>query len=540
MNKFYRMAVTNIGEKGDTDIFPFPIEKYLFQDKKTEILRILEQMDKNFDNIIQVEPIDCIKTSVPNNYRGFRWATMIDPLWNAFYLGEVLKISEQIDSKRIPAGQECVFSYRLKYERKTGLLFDQNYNYKAFNKAANKLAEQHKYIINFDIADFYNSISHEKLRDVLLNNVKADGSAVNRIMEIISKIAGQGETYSLPIGGNASRILAESYLIPADRYMTENKIRFCRFVDDYYVFAKSLNEAYTLLNNCADYFRRNLGLSFQKSKTSVMSKSDFMTHSKAVDEEVGKEKDPVKASILSLKLGIDKYQEMGNEELRGFRDKINGSELVRLLKMECKKTEINPMFSKQMVNAVQILDDKDKSAAFAALSENFEKLYPIFPVIMRKAFHNLNYCSAQVKKTFYAKLMELFDKNSYIIQTDNNAAYALRLLSLNNSRDAKRIINDAYKKTHLKSKAPSDMVKMNAFYSMTNLRNVSWILERLNEFPKLSSWERRAASAALAFAGPKANRWSRTHENQLSKIELLTWKWVSEKLSSNPNWRLPL
>ncbi len=71
MNKYYRMAVTNIGEKGDTDIFPFPIEKYLFQDKKTEILRILEQMDKDYDHIIQVEPIDCIKTSVPNNYRGF-------------------------------------------------------------------------------------------------------------------------------------------------------------------------------------------------------------------------------------------------------------------------------------------------------------------------------------------------------------------------------------------------------------------------------------------------------------------------------------
>ena len=465
---------------------------------------------------------------------------MIDPLWNAFYLGEVLKISDQIDRKRIPAKQECVFSYRLKYERKTGLLFDQNYNYKAFNKTANRLAEQYKYIINFDIADFYNSISHERLRDVLLKDVKADGFVVKRIMEIISKISGEGETYSLPIGGNASRILAEAYLVPADRFMTENKIRFCRFVDDYYVFANSLNDAYTLLNKCADYFRRNLGLSFQKSKTSVMSKSDFLAHSKAVDEEIEKEKDPAKASIMSLKLGIDKYQEMGNEELRGFRDKINGSELVRLLKMECKKTEINPMFSKQLVNAVQILDDKDKSAAFAALSENFEKLYPIFPVIMRKAFHNLNYCNSRVKKVFYSKLMELFEKKSYIIQTENNAAYALRLLSLNNSGHVVSLISSVYKRNHLSGRTLSDMVRLNAFYSMTNLRNVPWILDRLKGFPSLSSWERRAAAAAAAFTGSKGKTWITANQYHFTSIEKLSWKWASEKLASNPNWRLPL
>ena len=40
MNDFYKMAVSNISKRGDTDIFPFPIENALFYDKPEDIINI--------------------------------------------------------------------------------------------------------------------------------------------------------------------------------------------------------------------------------------------------------------------------------------------------------------------------------------------------------------------------------------------------------------------------------------------------------------------------------------------------------------------
>jgi len=540
MNEFYRMAVRNIAEKGDTDIFPFPVERYLFQDRQKEILRILSDMDSNYESLIQASPIDCIKACVPHNYRGFRWATMIDPLWNAFFLGEVLKISSQIENMRIPVKEKCVFSYRLKYDKQTGLLFDPKVSFKSYTETSEKMAEKCSFIINFDISNFYNCINHERLKEILLDDVKADSNEVARIMELISGISGKGVKFGLPIGGNASRILAEAYLIRSDNFMKENGIRFCRFVDDFYVYADSRNDAFSILNRCADFFQRYLELTFQKSKTSIMSKKDFRAHSESVLDEIKRENDPARASILSFKRGVDKYLEMGNEEMRDLRGRINGSELVTLLKLECTKTEINQTFSKQLVNAVQVIDRKNQSLAFEVLSENFDKLYPVFPVIMRRAYYNLPYCSIKAKKAFFSKLAELFGKNSYIVQTANNASYALRVLSKYDNRHSIKIIDKVYSGNSEGNPEHFNLVKANAIYAMTNLGNIPWLRERLENFRNLSSWERRAIAASTALLEEKGKQHTGKHFSSSSLVENLMAEWAYEKLSLNPDWRLPL
>ncbi len=540
MSEFYKMAVHNIAEKGDTDIFPFPIERYLFQDKQKEILRFLSDMDTNYDTLINTGTIDCIKACIPHNYRGFRWATMIDPLWNAFFLAEVLKISRQIENKRIPVKEKSVFSYRLKYDKSTGLIFDPAVSFQSYTQTSEKMAEKCSFVINFDLANFYNCINHERLREILLDDIGADPETAGRIMTLISRFSGGGEAFGLPIGGNASRILAEAYLIRSDNFMKENGIKFCRFVDDYYVYAGSRNDAFSILNRCADFFQRYLGLTFQKSKTSIMSKKDFKAHSESVLEEIRKENDPARASILSFKRGADKYLEMGNEEMRDLRGRINGSELVSLLRLECTKTEINQTFSKQIVNAVQVIDKKNQSLAFEVLAENFDKLYPVFPVIMRRAYYNLPYCSIKARKAFYKKLAELFDKNSYIIQTANNASFALRVLSHYDDNRSRKIIGAVYKGDANGNPEHFSLVRTNAIYAMTNLRNIPWLSELLSSVHNLSAWERRAAAAASAFKATEGKKRKGNHVNFDSPLEKLMEEWASGKLSLNPEWRLPL
>src|SRR5688572_4250584 len=101
MEKHLRAALDNITKHGDTDVFPFPIENHIFFDKPAEALQILKNVHTNFNStLINNPPVNQgMLTAV--GYTGFRWATQIDPLWNAYLLALVLKIAPDIESKRI-------------------------------------------------------------------------------------------------------------------------------------------------------------------------------------------------------------------------------------------------------------------------------------------------------------------------------------------------------------------------------------------------------------------------------------------------------
>ena len=51
------------------------------------------------------------------------------------------------------------------------------------------------------------------------------------------------DSYGLPVGGNASRLLAEAALIDIDRYLISQNITYVRFVDDFRIFAENTDQA---------------------------------------------------------------------------------------------------------------------------------------------------------------------------------------------------------------------------------------------------------------------------------------------------------
>jgi hypothetical protein len=56
MRKHFKKALLNIIKHGDTDIFPFPFERYLFEEKNKESLDILESIHGDLDNAISESP----------------------------------------------------------------------------------------------------------------------------------------------------------------------------------------------------------------------------------------------------------------------------------------------------------------------------------------------------------------------------------------------------------------------------------------------------------------------------------------------------
>ncbi|PYI88331.1 MAG: RNA-directed DNA polymerase, partial [Verrucomicrobia bacterium] len=105
-------ALRNVARHGDTDIFPFPFENLVFSDRLADAPAVLETIHKDFQRWLSSYPPETIPTLTQVGYTGFRWATLIDPFWNAYYLALVVSIAEQIEAQRIPQSDGVVFSYR--------------------------------------------------------------------------------------------------------------------------------------------------------------------------------------------------------------------------------------------------------------------------------------------------------------------------------------------------------------------------------------------------------------------------------------------
>ena len=97
MREHFDAALNNITKFGDTDVLPFPIEKYIFFDQRTETLELLEELHESFDEFLRDSPPHFETALSVAGYTGFRLVTQIDPIWNAYLLALVIAIGKDIE-----------------------------------------------------------------------------------------------------------------------------------------------------------------------------------------------------------------------------------------------------------------------------------------------------------------------------------------------------------------------------------------------------------------------------------------------------------
>ena len=93
-------ALRNVAEHGDTDIFSFPFENLLFRDRLPDAAKLIKEIHAKPEQWLSLYPPQTMRSLAQVGYAGFRWATLIDPFWNAYYLSLVLSIADKIDSVR--------------------------------------------------------------------------------------------------------------------------------------------------------------------------------------------------------------------------------------------------------------------------------------------------------------------------------------------------------------------------------------------------------------------------------------------------------
>ena len=151
-------AVQNVIKHGDTDIFPFPFENSTFYDKQDEIVELMIEYDKDFENYLTRFSPRNVSSLTPVSYSGFRWATQIDPMWNLYLLACVLALEKKIENSRVPKTDKIVLSYRYLPNKKSGDLFDRIFGWFQFMKHSMKLSEECEFVVACDISEFYSRL----------------------------------------------------------------------------------------------------------------------------------------------------------------------------------------------------------------------------------------------------------------------------------------------------------------------------------------------------------------------------------------------
>lgn len=532
LKRSFKRALENIAKYGDTDIFPHPLEKTIFHDSEDQVLELLMDMHKNFEDWIYRNPPFNENQLVPVGYSGFRWATQLDPLWSAYFLGLVISIGDKIENIRIPTESQRVFSYRF-VSNLESKLFNPNIGWHTFHQRSLELANSFKTIAICDISDFYQRIRHHRLENALkgLKNVEDIPYRINKFLGYFSGAYSHG----VPIGGQASRILSELLLNQTDQLLCSEGISFCRFVDDYHLFAQSEDEAYDNLLFLSKKLLINEGLSLQKAKTRIMSSAEFKSTSPLSEViEVNDQGDT--RAFLSLSLNFDPYSLTAEEDYEALKSEIEKFDLIGLLRKEVAKSRIDITVTKQVIKGLKYISELVRDQAVRSVCDSLGNLYPIFPtaiLVIKSIWLDI---SDDTKQYVGKCIRGLFKDKSHLLKTEINQMYAIRLLACENSQENIELFQKLFNTTE------SCLIKRDIILAMFNWRYVAWLSDLRSQYRAFPSPLRSAFIIGSYSLGDEGKHWRTHNKKGFSKLESIIQKWASFKANQKFKelWRVPL
>ncbi|WP_162011297.1 RNA-directed DNA polymerase [Streptococcus sp. S784/96/1] len=405
-----RRAIANVLYEGTTDVeifnHAFEIDFLKNQDIKNEMVSLVcssiqaalgieslgnsGSQEKNNFSKLKVHKLGHVL--VPKkNLSDYRKCAIVDIYDEIVYLTLVLSIAQQIENMRIKKSLNKVFSYRFVNGNKSGILFDKKYNYSTFRNAILKKSrkEEYKVVVECDIANFYDRLNIHRVESVLRSNPKIDEDIIYIINELLLYWANR-DSYGLPVGSNASRILAESALIEVDNYLISKKIEFCRFVDDYRIFAKDAIEAH---NNLALLTARlsKEGIFLNTQKTRVRDISEFKIELSTIEEIESnshrqdleqdnetksiQEKDKV-SKIIKGYSGLipTKFRRLSNKEIK----KLKENDLENMLNKATQSVLVDEKMMTSIIRTIVAREEYERLGELPNILQKYPQFIPYF------------------------------------------------------------------------------------------------------------------------------------------------------------------
>ncbi len=377
-------AYTAINHHGYSAMLPEPYEWKSVKSKWDDVRTFIMSLDLDV-----YEPRKPMKIFAPKNRANIRVVHLLHPQDLIIYTALTLIVKNDIEDNRINKKAKRVFSYRVKKDR-DDRLYDSRGAHDAYIDQIEKKSNRAtvKFVAIADIADFYPSIYQHRLENAIeATATNQRGTDVARVLirKLISNLMGKN-SYGIPVGPYASRVLAEALLIDVDAFLHSNGIDFVRWVDDYSIFCKSEYEAQSTLFSLGEWLYDQHGLTLQSAKTKILPKKRFQSEILSRHEENLSDRD----AAISLLRGFDgtgyeddweeDEEELDEDEIEQTLQQLQALDLVEML---TESISDKALVDYEVINYVltrlprmpEGIDDI-KSKVLDLVIENAELLYP--------------------------------------------------------------------------------------------------------------------------------------------------------------------
>lgn len=353
-------AARHLTRFGDTDVFPhLPELRFLLEAEET-VVNELAALDLD-----SYSPSNAFEALAPKSKYGFRIVHQLPFVDTLLLLACVVDIGEAIEAIRPPLNELAAFSYRFQTHN-DGRIFSTDHSFKDWLHGQLDLVQGNlkiKSVVATDISDFYARVNFHRLEN-LLDEV-APNHGANRFIKKHIKVIRAKQSFGLPVGGSAARLLAELALTDTDNALKNEGYTASRFVDDYRIFLGADTDPYDALAFLAEQLGLNEGLSLNAAKTKVYSRNEFIEHLKLLTTDIAEEAEGAALEALTSDLYFDDEPDPGEVE------ELKNMNLLGFLMKEMSQDSLDMGRIKVIFRAMKIAKPE---SAIEYLTTNFSEL----------------------------------------------------------------------------------------------------------------------------------------------------------------------
>jgi hypothetical protein len=378
-------AFSAINHHGYSAMLPLPVEWASVQGNWDRVRTYINGLD--LDTYTPYKPM---KVFAPKNRANIRVVHLLHPEDLIIYTALVLIVKNDIEDSRLSKKTKRVFSYRVQKSRDDFLYESKGLHDSYMSELESKAQKrQNKFVAVADIADFFPSIYQHRLENALAaiaTTQRAEDVARVLVRKLISNLMSRN-SYGIPVGPYASRVLAEALLIDVDAYLYSNNINFVRWVDDYSIFCKTEYEAQSTVFSLGEWLYEHHGLILQSAKTKILTIEKYQSEMLVRPDENATNRDEVLHLLRSF--AFNPYEDEGDQEDEEFdedqvQEVLEQLQLVDLVGMLEESVSDTTLVDYEIVNYVltrlpQLPDPAGvmKARVLDVIIDNAELLYPL-------------------------------------------------------------------------------------------------------------------------------------------------------------------
>lgn len=528
-NESLDWALAHVEMFGDTDIFPIPFEYNAIREFWNKGVR---EIGNGFSikeylrdqNILKWNIRDLRRTLTPKHKYGFRLSTQLDPFDNLIFLALIYEIGEDIEKRRVPIEKNRVFSNRFN-PNSDGRLFNNEINYNSFlahceSKVCELFGDDHiKYVVVADIADFFPRIYHHPLENALSScTLKSNhAKAIKRLLNSWN----YSISYGIPVGQDASRLLAELTLTDIDEGLLSEGIDYCRYMDDFRIFCSTEKEAYEQLAILAKMLFENHGLTLQQHKTRIIPIEEFRENYLQSEESIELKRISDDLNTILGEIGIDTYEEIYYDQLpEEIQLQIDQFNLKSIIQEQIESGNPNAKLVGFVLRRMAQVKDHD---AVEFILDNVDNLYTSYKHIF-SYLNDLKFDTVNQEIIGY-KLIHILN-SSIVGHLEYHRMWLFSILGKGNGWQIDKLAT-------LYNEYSDEFTRRKIILALGEANQQYWFKARKRDITQFSNWSRRAfLAASKCLPGDEASHWYRSIIPRLDILDIAVIKWTEAKNKS--------